>query len=246
MELLKDGMDVMFCAAGRTPAQKDIKKAPVPFLDTSPPYPRKQTWEPDQLRWPRLERCIIVRPDHAPGALDSIVCERNCWHERLTPALQRLAHATTNKGRSPASPLQALVRLRRVNLRRELIDLLFTRFSSKILQCNLIVLPQDRGMLFCILDSQHTLVEGISREDRGFPECKRKNRVLEVLLNSLNPHFHFSQSFRFFDEGYSISSVSKVEKAPATCLVIIEGKMSHTPLSNHFVKGFLEPFRKTC
>ena len=31
LEFLKDGMDVMFCAAGRNPAQKDIKKAPVPF-----------------------------------------------------------------------------------------------------------------------------------------------------------------------------------------------------------------------
>jgi len=32
LKLLKNGMDVMFCAAGRTPAQKDIKKAPVPFF----------------------------------------------------------------------------------------------------------------------------------------------------------------------------------------------------------------------
>jgi hypothetical protein len=30
-----------------------------------------------------------------------------------TPAIQRLAHATNGKGRSPASPLEALVGLRR-------------------------------------------------------------------------------------------------------------------------------------
>ena len=69
LELLKDGIDFMFCAAGRTAAQKDIKKAPVPFLDTNQSCPGKQTLErprPDQIRWSRLERCMIARPNLAP------------------------------------------------------------------------------------------------------------------------------------------------------------------------------------
>jgi hypothetical protein len=41
LELLKDGMDAMFCATGRTPAHKDIKKALVPFLEISHPSPKE-------------------------------------------------------------------------------------------------------------------------------------------------------------------------------------------------------------
>ena len=69
LELLKDGIDFMFCAAGRSSAQKDIRKAPVPFLDISHSFAGKQTWEwtrPDQLRWSRLERCMIARPGPDP------------------------------------------------------------------------------------------------------------------------------------------------------------------------------------
>jgi hypothetical protein len=54
LELLKNGIDVMFCAVGTNPGTKRYQEGAGSFIfDTSSPCPGKQAWEPpgpDQLR----------------------------------------------------------------------------------------------------------------------------------------------------------------------------------------------------
>lgn len=45
LELLKDGIDVMFCAAGTNPGIKRYHEGTGSFLEISHPSPGKQTWE---------------------------------------------------------------------------------------------------------------------------------------------------------------------------------------------------------
>ncbi len=70
-----------FVLPGRTSAQKDIKKAPVPFLDLSHSFAGKQTWvltRPDQLKGSRLERCMLGRPDiHLAGSSSGRYSEKS-------------------------------------------------------------------------------------------------------------------------------------------------------------------------
>src|SRR4030095_7155535 len=63
---------------------------------------------------PDSPRTINAIPAQARGARFGSKVDKHCHRtklERANAALERLPHATTNKGYSPASPLQALVRL---------------------------------------------------------------------------------------------------------------------------------------